>query len=127
MALKGKMTSFSVLKLQLGTNCDGIVAIVQDGELFLYKVGSDKEKSVVQIFKYDVVSVGFAPLCLVKCLNSGSMNLLAASDFEGNIHILDLNQIPNKANDKLNPCFTLYSTHSKLISDMTFISMPLPE
>jgi WD40 repeat protein len=82
---------------------------------------------VVKIFKYDVVSVGFAPLCLVKCLNSGSMNLLATSDFEGNIHILDLNQIPKKTNDRLNPCFTLYSTHSKLISDMTFISMPLPE
>ena len=70
---------------------------------------------------------GYSPLCLVRCLPYSDMNLVAVSDFDCNIHIIDLRMTCLESIDKLNPCFTIYASHSRLVSDMQFITVPLPE
>ena len=68
--------------------------VVVEGDLYLYKLTTTQ---IVVIHRYDVVNAGYERLCLVCCLSSGEMNLLALSDYEGNIHVLDLKSINESA------------------------------
>ena len=57
--------------------------------------------------------------CLARILPFGQKNLIAASDFACNIHLFDMRQGSFDY-----PIRVMYNSHAKLITDLTFISIP---
>jgi WD40 repeat protein len=125
--LSGKLTDFDLMNLKLNDQ-EGFSYVIMfciiNGELSMNKITKEK----MSIIKYhEVKRHGYSPLCLVRSLPYYDMNLVAVSDFDCNIHIIDLRNTCLEPVSKLNPCFTIYASHSRLVSDIKFITIPLPE
>ena len=105
-----------------------LLTVIEDGRLKAYSLGikeayEGKPDSVVMEPTFESAKHR-NQYCLVRILPAAEKNMIVCSDFNCNIHVFKLTA--ETVDPFAKPSLVIFNSHAKLITDMLFLTIPIP-
>lgn len=120
-----KVTDFDCVNI---TRKRFVVSVIEDGEIRLYSLSYDNAHlNTAEPLTYDLAPKYTSRrnnFCLTRLLPFAKKDLLVASDTSCNIQLF---RVSSHADCLARPIHVIFNAHAKLISDLAFITVPVPQ